>query len=292
MATRMLDDLILPSRANQIWQYSGMDCLERCIDRKHFKKYPYSVEYRYNTRGFRDNEWPDDLCELKQAIWCIGDSFTVGVGQPFDHIWPQILQKETQCRTINIAMDGASNNWISRRALDIVRTINPQHLVIMWSYVERRELTRQQAMQKRWQAIYNEIRDSSWPDIHSLEDIEMLPQDILTEIKITHGINLPLSCHDDDLLIHQDTESSDEEHYNNWQNCVDQMLPFANIVHCVIPDFVFNTKSNQKFWHYLAARTDKCLPPINRIDWARDGHHFDILTARQIVAHLLPFLTP
>jgi hypothetical protein len=121
----ILPDFQLSSRANQQWQYSGIDTLEHCSNKQHFLSYPHLVEYVYNQRGFRDEEWPDSLDELKNAIWCVGDSFTVGIGQPFAHIWPQVLSKSLARRTINVSMDGASNDWIFRKACQIIDKINP-----------------------------------------------------------------------------------------------------------------------------------------------------------------------
>jgi len=173
----VLTDLRLSSRANKVWSESGIDSWEKCLDRKHFSGYPHAIEYRYNDRGFRDQAWPDDL---KNAIWCIGDSFTVGIGQPFDHIWPQMLAKQSQTRTVNISMDGASNNWIARRTRDIMQQINPRHVIVMWSYDERREIPNQTLLDEKWQQIYTAIRDPAWPDCDSTHDIQYLSPEILS----------------------------------------------------------------------------------------------------------------
>jgi hypothetical protein len=36
-------------------------------------------------------------------------------------------------------MDGASNNWIARRAKHILDTVDPCHMVVHWSFLHRRE---------------------------------------------------------------------------------------------------------------------------------------------------------
>ena len=72
----ILPDLILTSRQNQVWAESGIDSLKNCVNKQHFKSYPHPVEYQYNSRGFRDDTWPSNL---EESIWCIGDSFTVGI---------------------------------------------------------------------------------------------------------------------------------------------------------------------------------------------------------------------
>jgi hypothetical protein len=136
----ILPDFLLPTRANQTWQYSGIDSLSCCANKQHFLSYPHHIEYVFNSRGFRDTEWPVLLNELKNAVWCVGDSFTVGIGQPFSHTWPQVLSKKLRRRTINVSMDGASNDWIFRKVCRIIEVVDPTNIVIMWSYSHRREL--------------------------------------------------------------------------------------------------------------------------------------------------------
>ena len=78
----ILSDFSVPSRINARWEYSGNDNPDQALDKKHFREFNYPVEYCYNSRGYRDQEWPADL---SNAIWCIGDSFTVGIGSPLGH---------------------------------------------------------------------------------------------------------------------------------------------------------------------------------------------------------------
>ena len=105
----ILPDFILPSRQNQVWDKSGIDSYEECKDKKHFKSYPYAVDYDYNSRGFRDSEWPEDIDQLTHAIWCVGDSFTEGLGSPAEHAWPFLLQNQTNLKPTS-NMDGDLKN--------------------------------------------------------------------------------------------------------------------------------------------------------------------------------------
>lgn len=114
---------------------SGIDCYEDCLDKKHFRNYPKEITYQYNSRGFRDLEWPNDLTDV---IWCVGDSFTTGIGQPFKETWPQILEKKIGKRCLNIGEDGCSNDMMRLRAEEIVKKYNPKLIIIMWSYISRR----------------------------------------------------------------------------------------------------------------------------------------------------------
>lgn len=114
-----------------------MDCPKLCLNRKHFRNYPKKIKYRYNSRGFRDREWP---VKLTDVIWCVGDSFTKGIGQPQDEAWPQLLEKRTGKRCLNLGEDGCSNDTMSLRAQEICELYNPFLIIIMWSYFSRRRI--------------------------------------------------------------------------------------------------------------------------------------------------------
>lgn len=132
----MLSKFYVNNRISKKFDSGGLDTLKNCIDKEYFNKYPYAVHYEYNTRGFRDNEWPDNV---SHSIWCIGDSFTVGVGAPIKHSWPAILADKVGRKTINCGMDGASNDWIAGRVLELIAEINPTNIIVQWSYLHRRE---------------------------------------------------------------------------------------------------------------------------------------------------------
>ena len=112
-----------------------MDCPELCLDKEHFRNYPKKISYKYNTNGFRDHEWPTDLSDV---IWCVGDSFTVGIGQPFEETWPNLLQKKLNKRCLNLGENGCSNDTMALRIKEICKLHNPKLIVVMWSYLARR----------------------------------------------------------------------------------------------------------------------------------------------------------
>lgn len=236
-----LPDLVLRTRANQVWHFSGIDTPDQCLDKKHFDAYPLKVEYTFNSRGFRDEEWPTDIVELRDAVWCVGDSFTVGVGQPYDHIWPQVLARVTGKRTVNVSMDGASNDWIARRARQILDQLAPRNMVVMWSYVHRRE-----------------------------------------------SPNCTMA--DEDRLLFCDTkrDSSSTDDHANLHACRTRLRgTCTQVIEAAIPNFcVFEPRASAK------DRESVCggILMIHQLDRARDGHHFDILTAEHFVQNLLPRL--
>lgn len=132
----ILPDFKIDSLCNSETEFTGIDSIEKCRNKTHFKNYPYKISYKYNSRGFRDDEWPEDL---ENCVWCFGDSFTKGLGSPREHTWSYILQQRIGHRTINVSMDGASNDWISRKLVELVNTITPKAIVVQWSFISRRE---------------------------------------------------------------------------------------------------------------------------------------------------------
>ena len=116
---------------------SGLDTLEECLDKDHYLSYTKDISYRYNSKGFRDHEWPEDLSDV---VWCVGDSFTVGVGQPFEETWPQLLGKKLGKTCLNIGEDRCANDTMALRIQEICKLHSPKLVVVMWSYFARRRV--------------------------------------------------------------------------------------------------------------------------------------------------------
>jgi hypothetical protein len=279
-STMILPDFVLPSRVHQQWDYSGMDSVDHCLDKKYFLSYPHKVHYSYNSRGFRDEEWPNTLDELKNAIWCFGDSFTVGVGQPFDHIWPQVLSTTLGRRIINVSMDGASNDWIIRKLKRVHEVINPKNIVILWSYTHRREL----------------------PDADLLDEQRMLlsgtdssQQDVAHWIQLTEQVkNLDSGIVQATIPYFHRSSFQEISHQwstikgSAWPNCPRSLPELENLPEFVKQELKFVFKCYKKF-QYSFSDANKLVFPDNvicikeQLDWARDYHHFDLLTAQWLV---------
>jgi hypothetical protein len=284
--TMILPDFVLPSCIDQIWQYSGIDSLEYCLDKEHFKSYPYDITYCYNSRGFRDAEWPVNLKELQSAIWCVGDSFTVGIGSPLTHTWPQILQQTTQRRTINVSMDGASNMWVARKSLDIANQIQPSYLVIQWSYISRREKTIDAVLDEAWKLFYKDIADPSWPAC-SRQNIDQLPKKILEEIDQLHG-GWPRYIGDEIRRLYT-IKCTVEDDIKNTLDCIELLsqVKSTQIVHSFIPKFVPLDCQG-----IVESQIDGLvIPAIQQLDTARDGHHYDIVTSQAFVQQIAQHLS-
>lgn len=219
------------SRINAKFDISGLDDYDRCFNQKWFKAYPYPVSYSYNSRGFRDSEWPELLAD---AIWCIGDSFTVGIGAPIEHTWPYLLSKATGIRAINIGMDGASNEWIARMSIAIAE-IAPRKIIHQWTYTHRRENAR-----------YAKTTEQ--------QDID----NFISAVKQTQGNNVIHSM----IPKFEPVDTADKplREYDLAKNAL-RSLGFTNVVY-----------DNEQ------------------LDYARDYHHYDILTANKYVKNYLELL--
>jgi len=160
----ILPNFILPTRVNQHWTHSGIDRLVRCFNKQYYLTYPYKIDYKFNSRGFRDQEWPTDMLGLQKSTWCVGDSFTEGLGSPIEHTWPHLLKEKTKTNIVNVSMDGASNNWISRKTVEILEKINPEILVIQWSYFHRREKENSR-IPDEYRTIHYELSEIADPNL-------------------------------------------------------------------------------------------------------------------------------
>jgi hypothetical protein len=263
-----------------------MDSLELCQDKKHFESYPHDITYHYNSRGFRDAEWPDTIEELQSAIWCVGDSFTVGIGSPLEHTWPWILQQSAQRRIINVSMDGASNMWIARKSLDIVNKIKPAHLVIQWSYISRRENNINNILDESWQSYYESIADPSWPAFTRF-NVDQLPKRILEEIEQVHSKWQPNITDENRRLF--SINCTVEDDIKNTIDCIKSLsqINSTRIVHSFIPNFAPKTHRGV----VESQINGLIIPEIRQLDTARDGHHYDIVTSQEFGQQVVQYLS-
>lgn len=275
----MLDHVRIPALANVTAMFSGLDQRSKCLDISHFDKFAYSVSYSYNSRGFRDVEWPSDLTN---AIWCVGDSFTTGLGSPWEHTWPQRLQQKVYTKTINVSMDGASNNWIARRVCDIYSELQPHTIVIMWSYLHRREAQFAGSDQER--RLY-QINSTLEQDYHNLW---LCQQQVRTHCTKSNLVELIIPNWQPAITPRM------------WHRVRDPSWPdftntFHNVSQNIFDELVNIHKVDGKLLQQQITLLDQFqilqnMLEVQQLDLARDGHHFDIVTAdwvAQQVSHCL-----
>jgi len=300
-STIILPSFVLPDFKNQKCFESGIDSLDQCHNKKYFLNFPWSVEYQSNSRGYRDEEWPNKLVSLESSTWCIGDSFTVGIGSPVTHTWPNILSNAINNRTINISMDGASNNWISRKVSELITEVLPKNIVIHWSYLHRREGGWDQ-VDHQWNLLYSQIKDASWPICDRLSNFFHLPYCIQQEIihnhtvdsKFLHFISAPPGqlryMFDVERRQHYDRNLNGQEDFKNTISCIDSVINIAqstgiNIIHSFIPNFA-DQPTSIKIQQYLREKNICYIEPFSVLDYARDHHHYDYKISSYFVSEI------
>lgn len=280
----ILNDLRLPSYADQCWKFSGIDHIDLCHDKTHFSSYSHDVEYQYNSRGFRDSEWPSDL---KSSVWCVGDSFTVGIGSPVEHTWPCILEQRAGRKTINISMDGASNEWIARQVCKIYSEVQPQNIVIMWSYVHRRE-DPNPGLSDLDRRIY-QIKSTEEQDFENLMSCRNLVHSYCSESTI---IDLVVPKAWPPYFPHVALGNMD------WRDALPASIGELKALSAKL---IQAWQSKQNHGQQISTRAldakqlkvqqqqSKFLQ-VPALDYARDGHHFDINTAIWVADQVVPRL--
>lgn len=274
-----LPDLCLTSRANRHWEFSGIDHPDISPDPWRYSQYAGTVTYDYNSRGFRDQEWPSQILDLQNSVWCLGDSFTVGLGSPLDHTWTRVLSQKINQRTINISMDGASNQWIARHACDILKVIEPKTMVIMWSYVHRREdLGRDRDEDRR-------VAYSKSSEQEDLEDLKQCWNRVNLSKRDTNVIHATIPGY----------RPMDIDPCKIWQDIRDPSWPVTMPENfgALPPDIQHEI---QTVHHDCFVRLQyhdffsNEFIEVPQLDFSRDGHHFDKITAHWFVDRIAPLV--
>jgi len=290
----LLPEMFLRNRINKRWKYSGMDSLLRCRNKRHFLQYPYNITYEYNSRGFRDDEWPVD--NLKDTIWCFGDSFTVGLGNPLSHTWPIILQHQADMRCINISMDGASNKWIARQVKQVIETIQPKNIVIQWSFLERHESENILLSDEDRRIILYSMSETFLQRFHRFKNvINIIPK---SSTNVVHTFIPHAICNYAPPLTSTLTET-----WNNIKG-IDWPPDFPNTFNDFNNLDVFIKKELIHFKEYKNLKRFNTIPlllkkitnsshliiMVEHKDLARDGFHYDKLSASECVTKIIPLL--
>ena len=283
----ILPDFVLTSRQNKIWSESGLDSISLCRDTAHFRNYPHEVIYNYNSRGFRDSEWPLSLEELRDSIWCFGDSFTVGLGSPLNHTWVNILQTIAGKRCINVSMDGASNVWIARKIKRVIEEINPKTIVVQWSYAHRDEIDDPTKTDEERRMAFDEN------DNFFIEPTLLRTEACINTIKRTDGKIIHSFIPDWNVNL-DITEIWDSICGSSWPSMPTSSLEFNGLSEAIVSELIaFDVYSRLKDMIVSKEILSRMLsdiqyiPDVTVLDWARDKHHYGIVTATKLVNDII-----
>ena len=284
----ILEYFQLPSRINAQLSYSGMDHPDRAFNQYYFKNYPHQISYIYNSRGFRDAEWPNTKDELKKCIWCFGDSFTSGIGVPYHHIWPQVLQQQVGVRTINISLDGAPNDWIANRIVDVINEISPDCIVVQWSYLHRRFIQQNPELKDVTDHELGRLWfDDSASELDNIENWRgCLEKVSIADVNSTviHSV-VPNPCIGFDTnAIRNYWKTVKLSHWPAEFPASDQEVS-AEIQQHLVKKNIW--ESFQLYWNSRKLVDKHNVIPLKYLDHGRDQHHYDIKTAEWFVDQLL-----
>lgn len=138
------------------------------------------IRYDFNSRGFRDHEWPHDL---QGVTWCIGDSELMGTGVAHEQSTPAHMTRLLGQPVLNISIIRASNDWIARQCHYILQALPTATVLLQWSFTTRSELTLDQAKDHELLGLYRSLRDPTWPELKGWSDLANLDQSLQEEIK-------------------------------------------------------------------------------------------------------------
>lgn len=157
----MFDDLLCIEhydRRGKTLSNFGMDSEALCLDINWYKSFSKNISYVINQNGFRDANHDD----FQNHYFAIGDSFTFGLGQPYEETWPVQLENLLNAPVIKLACDGASNDWI-RLVVDRIMQFKPKAIFIMLSFAHR-ELTFNNDYIKHLQYNEEHFKDLKWAE--------------------------------------------------------------------------------------------------------------------------------
>ena len=181
---------------------------------------PNDISYKLNSLGYRGDEFK----KRKFNIACFGSSWVFGEAVPQSSIFHEIIknniQKKLNCvvSNWNFGQSGASNDWIARMVCHCVPILNPDLVLVNFTYLSRREFIDVNGCENRFvvsQKGYNlktskGIERSGYP-VESLSNLISPHDDIINIYKCYNLVKL--SCLNTNLLF--STEDSNFEHLGN-----------------------------------------------------------------------------
>jgi hypothetical protein len=94
-----------------------------------------SVEYKFNSHGFRCNEFNDN-----PAIMFLGCSLTFGIGMPKESCWTYLVSNMLGLEEFNLANGGAANDTCFRLANYWIDKLRPKIVFYMVTFDNRLEI--------------------------------------------------------------------------------------------------------------------------------------------------------
>jgi hypothetical protein len=130
-----IQSIAIPFYANLQCNTLGHDSAKNCFDRKHYQNF-HPIHYQFNEIGFRTKSISNFT---GHEILAVGDSFTLGLGVNPQDRWTDQLELLLGYPVLNFSLNGASNDWISRKINNLLQVFTPRCIIIHWTFSHRRE---------------------------------------------------------------------------------------------------------------------------------------------------------
>jgi hypothetical protein len=179
-------------------------------------------------------------------------------------------------------MGGASNQWIARNVCDVYDLAQPDNIVIMWSYIHRRENPNFELSDLDRREYY--VKSTVAEDYANFDECRKLVH--------TH-------CADSNLIEFAVPHFEPCFDNSNWQMIRDTSWPelmpasldeFLKLDGSIILELqnLHEVDLNLLFLQYTLPREILAgVIKVKHLDRARDGHHFDIITAEWVAKQAL-----
>jgi hypothetical protein len=183
-------------------------------------------------------------------------------------------------------MDGASNTWISRRARQIIHEINPTHMVVLWSYIHRRELPNVDIPDET-RMMHFDKSQSELDDLKNFINCYTNLKNCTASVNIFNGI-IPRSG----------VNGVCDHMIQSWHNIKDpswsEFPPTTQVEFDQLPAHIKQETtdifSNDQLEIWFI-KNNFCninqLTALSMLDYDRDYHHFDCITSEFFVKQIL-----
>jgi len=187
-------------------------------------------------------------------------------------------------------MDGASNYWISRKITRVLTVIKPSIIVVQWSYPHRQELNNCNLPDEvRRVHFVEDVTDSAKLLLKSCNLIKSIEAD-KQNTKIIHSF-IPDSV---SVLLRESLSYADAGKIweslkgSSWGAFPKSFYEFNELPDFIISELGSNYNRFQTMFEIKKILSEIIyLPEIKRLDIARDGHHYDLITATDFVDKLV-----
>ena len=130
------------------------------------------VYYKFNSYGYREQEYAKDYFEYDRLILAIGHSCVFGVTVRDEQCWPRLLEKSLpNTRVLNFGIPGASMDTIARMTNCLVPYFKPLcntlEVATLWAQPNRREI-----FQENYVSSWSPWKESPFPEfILTIDDV-------------------------------------------------------------------------------------------------------------------------